>query len=99
VFTTHTPVPAGHDQFSIDLVKQVLGPRKEFDNLKEVFCHGDLLNMTYLALNLSQLINGVAKKHGEISQQMFAKYRIEYITNGVHVNRWMSNSFKESLDD
>ncbi|HJY62685.1 MAG TPA: alpha-glucan family phosphorylase [Ignavibacteria bacterium] len=99
VFTTHTPVPAGHDQFPMELVKQVLGPREEFDNLKEVFCHGNLLNMTYLALNLSHFINGVAKKHGEISKHMFAKYRVEYITNGVHVNTWLSNSFKELLND
>ena len=98
VFTTHTPVPAGHDQFPMDLVKQVLGPREEFDNLKEVFCHGNLLNMTYLALNLSHFINGVAKKHGEISKDLFAKYRIDYITNGVHINTWMSKPFKELLN-
>ena len=98
VFTTHKPVPAGHDKFPMDLVKQVLGPREEFDNLKEVFCHGNLLNMTYLALNLSHFINGVAKKHGEISKDLFAKYRIDYITNGVHINTWMSKPFKELLN-
>jgi starch phosphorylase len=61
VFTTHTPVSAGQDQFPMDLVNRILGRREVFD-MPEVFCCEGLLNLTYLALNLSHYINGVAKK-------------------------------------
>jgi len=98
VFTTHTPVKAGHDQFPLDLVKRVLG-RSEIFNMHEVFCCEGVLNMTYLALNLSHYINGVAKRHGEVSQHMFAKYRIDSITNGVHVGRWTSEPFIKLFDE
>jgi starch phosphorylase len=87
VFTTHTPVAAGHDQFPMELVRGVLG-RDEVEEMRDVFCCGDLLNMTFLALNLSHYVNGVAKKHGEISRHMFAGYNIDAITNGVHGATW-----------
>jgi glycogen phosphorylase len=80
VFTTHTPVPAGHDKFPMELVGQVLGRREVYD-MKEVFCCEGVLNMTHLALNLSHYINGVAKRHGEISRLMFSRYVIDAITN------------------
>jgi len=87
VFTTHTPVAAGHDQFPMELVHRMLG-RYEVEEMKDVFCCGDLLNMTFLALNLSRYVNGVAKKHGEVSRLMFAGYNIDAITNGVHAATW-----------
>lgn len=58
VFTTHTPVAAGHDQFPLKLVQQLLGPPELFE-MKEVFCCEGVMNMTYLALNLSHYVNGV----------------------------------------
>ncbi len=97
VFTTHTPVPAGHDQYSIDLVNRVIGRREVYD-LKEVFCCEGRLNMTFLGFNLSHYINGVAKKHGEISRLMFARYNIESITNGVHATAWTAKPFVEVYD-
>lgn len=103
VFTTHTPVPAGHDRFGIDLVKQVLGRSNLFD-MHEVFCCAGELNMTYLALNLSHYVNGVAKKHGEVSRQMLTPkdsdhhYQIDHITNGVHVRTWASPAFAKLFD-
>ena len=87
VFTTHTPVPAGHDKFPMELVAQVLG-RREIYEMKEVFCCEGILNMTYLAANLSHYINGVAKRHGEITRLMFSRYVIDAITNGVHAGTW-----------
>lgn len=87
VFTTHTPVEAGHDKFPYALVKQVLGEIIPFDVLKDI-AGKDSLNMTLLALNLSKYINGVAKKHGEVSQHMFPGYHIHAITNGVHTFTW-----------
>lgn len=98
VFTTHTPVKAGHDQFAMDLVKRVLG-RPEIFDMHEVFCCEGVLNMTYLALNLSHYVNGVAKRHGEVSQHMFARYRIDSITNGIHVGRWTSEPFVKLFDE
>lgn len=97
VFTTHTPVPAGHDQFPFELVGRVLG-RHEMFEMKDVFCCDDRLNMTYLALNLSHFVNGVAKKHTEVTRMMFAKYKIDDITNGVHAPTWTSGPFRELFD-
>jgi glycogen phosphorylase len=97
VFTTHTPVPAGHDQFPLDLVSQVLG-RQEALTMPEVFCCEGRLNMTYLALNLSHYVNGVAKKHGEVSQHLFAGYVIDSITNGVHAATWAAEPFQHLYD-
>jgi starch phosphorylase len=97
VFTTHTPVPAGHDQFPLDLVTQVLGRREVYD-MRDVFCCEGVLNLTFLALNLSAYVNGVARRHAEVSQLMFARYRIDAITNGVHVPTWVSEPFRALFD-
>jgi len=87
VFTTHTPVPAGQDQFPLDLVDRVLG-KKEVAEMKDVFCCDGVLNMTYLALNLSHYVNGVALRHREVSSTLFPAYEIHQITNGVHARTW-----------
>jgi len=97
VFTTHTPVPAGHDRFPTELINQVLG-RAETEAMKEVLLWDDYLNMTYLALNLSHYVNGVAKKHAEVLRQMFDQYRIDAITNGVHATTWTSPAFQALFD-
>jgi starch phosphorylase len=97
VFTTHTPVPAGHDKFPLELAMRVLG-RKEIPEMQDVFCYDGLLNMTHLALNLSDYVNGVAKRHAEVSRLMFAEYPIHAITNGVHVPSWVSPSFASLFD-
>jgi glycogen phosphorylase len=97
VFTTHTPVPAGHDQFPTELLSRVLG-RPEVDAIKAVFSWDNYLNMTYLALNLSHYVNGVAKRHAEVLRQMFAQYRIDAITNGVHATTWTSQPFQALFD-
>lgn len=103
VFTTHTPVASGHDRFSLDFVQRFLGPPELFD-LHEVFCCAGELNMTYLALNLSRYVNGVAKRHGEVSRQLLTPrdadhhYQIDSITNGVHLPTWASPSFTALFD-
>ena len=98
VFTTHTPVPAGHDKFPLDLVDRLFGKRPGYDPLRDlVICDG-VLNMTYLALNLSGYINGVAQKHGEVSRQMFANYTIDSITNGVHAATWVAPPLQKLFD-
>ena len=97
VFTTHTPVEAGHDRFSYDLVREVLGEPIPFDVLRDLGGSGKL-NMTLLAMNLSQYINGVAKKHSEVSKVLFPGYKIQAITNGVHTFTWVSEPFARLYD-
>jgi starch phosphorylase len=97
VFTTHTPVEAGHDKFPYDLVSRVLGEPIPLHVLKDL-AGDDHLNMTRLALNLSRYVNGVAKKHGEVSQNMFPGYEIHAITNGVHSYTWTCDSLKKIYD-
>ena len=97
IFTTHTPVPVGHDQFSYDLVKDVLGEAVPVDVL-QMLAGQERLNMTLLALNMSAYVNGVAKRHGQISQEMFPGYTIDSITNGIHSATWTAPSFQELYD-
>ncbi len=99
VFTTHTPVPAGHDQFPLAMVRRVLTDYHGAYNRRAVeFCLDNVLNMTYLALDNSHYVNGVAKKHGEISRQMFAQYKVDSITNGVHAGFWIAPPIQAVLD-
>jgi glycogen phosphorylase len=120
VFTTHTPVPAGHDKFpveyltrlfpdqnrlfdqndesSVDLIKSILQVEQSYPDLQEAAKCGASLNMTYLALGLSNYVNGVAKLHGAVSRKMFPNVPIEAITNGVHAATWASPSFRDLFD-
>jgi starch phosphorylase len=96
LFTTHTPVEAGHDHFPLDLVGRTLTDIPM--PLIEQFQHEGELHLTYLALDLSHYVNGVAKKHGEVSRRMFPGYSIDSITNGVHSATWTSRSFVRLYD-
>ena len=98
VFTTHTPVPAGHDQFGIDQMYQVLGHDRAAAIDQFGCLHNGLMNMTYIALRFSRFVNGVAMQHGKVSQQMFPDYKVYSITNGVHAATWLSPQFQELLD-
>jgi starch phosphorylase len=98
VFTTHTPVPAGHDRFTFDLSRQVLGEKSAAALEKFGCCHDDMLNMTYIALHHSRYINGVAMQHGRVSREMFPEYDVHAITNGVHAATWIQPSMQALLD-
>jgi starch phosphorylase len=98
IFTTHTPVPAGHDEFPRSLVEEVLGDERVKLLDEAGVLHADKLNMTYLALNLSAYVNGVAMRHGEVSRDMFPTYVISAITNGVHATTWTATAIKELFD-
>ncbi len=100
VFTTHTPVPAGHDVFPEDMIKEFLGKYLSDEEIDFLCANGeeDKLNMTLIALRFSHYINGVAKKHAEISRSMFPGYPIDSITNGVHHVFWTSAPFKNLYD-
>lgn len=98
VFTTHTPVPAGHDNFSFDLVERVLGGALAGALKRSACCPIGTLNMTYLALYHSRYINGVAMRHGEISRGMYPNYPVNSITNGVHAVTWTASPFQRLYD-
>jgi starch phosphorylase len=98
IFTTHTPVPAGHDQFKTELVRQVLGDIRCKELESTNCCGSEGLNMTYLALRCSHYINGVGMHHGEVSRTMYPRYPIRAITNGVHAVTWSSAPFQEVYD-
>lgn len=114
IFTTHTPVPAGHDAFPVSMFEHYLGPvlaslpddrqaiiELGLDRSKNVF------NMTYLAMNTATMRNGVSKLHGQVSREMFRAFHsnlnpseipIGYVTNGVHLRTWMAGEIKELFD-
>ena len=96
VFTTHTPVPAGHDQFPADLAHRVLGTRR--CELAQACQHQGALNMTLLALRGSRFVNGVAMRHGEVSHSLYPGYPIHSITNGVHAVAWAAPAFQSLYD-
>ena len=99
VFTTHTPVPAGHDRFSTEQAIRILGSERTA-RLEALGCFREgLLNMTLLALRFSRHANGVSMQHGKVSRAMFPEFTIGTITNGVHAPTWMSEPLQKMLDD
>jgi starch phosphorylase len=98
VFTTHTPVPAGHDRFSLEQGNRILGEDRIAFLESKGCIHEGLLNMTYVALCFSRFVNGVAMQHGKVSRAMFPDYKISAITNGVHAATWTSASFQGLYD-
>jgi starch phosphorylase len=98
VFTTHTPVPAGHDRFSTEQANRILGSDRT-SRLDQMGCFRDgMLNMTLLALRFSRFANGVAMQHTKISCAMFPEFAIDSITNGVHAPTWVSEPFQKLMD-
>jgi starch phosphorylase len=98
VFTTHTPVPAGHDRFSTEQAIRILGGDRTA-RLEMLGCFRDgMLNMTLLALRFSRYANCVAMQHAKVSRAMFPEFAIDSITNGVHAPTWVSESFQNLMD-
>ncbi|HKO88774.1 MAG TPA: alpha-glucan family phosphorylase, partial [Burkholderiales bacterium] len=98
VFTTHTPIEAGHDQFPYDLADRLLNDIVDGSVLRQ-FAGEDRLNMTRLALNLSEHVNGVARRHAEVSRRMFPGYDVAAVTNGVHPWTWACDSMRALYDE
>lgn len=100
-FTTHTPVEAGQDRFSYELADRLLDhggvESVTLATLKQLG-GADCLNMTQLALNLSEFVNGVAKRHAETSSRMFPGHIVRAITNGVHPHTWTAPGFRRVYD-
>src|ERR1700761_6455310 len=98
VFTTHTPVPAGHDRFSMEQGNRILGSERTTLIERVGGCHDGMLNMTYIALRFARYVNGVAMQHGKVSREMFPDYTIDAITNGVHAATWTAPAFRVLFD-
>jgi starch phosphorylase len=98
VFTTHTPLPAGHDEFPIELVREALGNERANFLVEAQCCGNGVLSMTNLALNFSRYINGVSMRHEEVARNTFMNHHIDAITNGVHALTWTSPPFRELFD-
>jgi alpha-glucan phosphorylase-like protein len=116
LFTTHTPVPAGHDSCPDELFKSYKDPiaiqlgitMDELMLLGKAGSNEGRFNMSFLAANLSQEINGVSKLHGDVSKQLLSElYRgflpeeldnIGFVTNGVHYPTWAAPDWKAVHD-
>ncbi|MFW0838153.1 MAG: alpha-glucan family phosphorylase [Candidatus Komeilibacteria bacterium] len=98
VFTTHTPVAAGHDQFTQTLWRKLLGDFVPPSIYKKIITPEKKVSMTLLALTMSTYINGVAKQHARVTREMFPSYHINSITNGVHPPSWTSPAWSDLFD-
>ena len=98
IFTTHTPVPAGHDKFPLEMVRHVLGDERVALLEGSGGVHEGMLNMTHLALHLTRFVNGVAMRHRDVSRGMFPEYPVNSITNGVHAVTWTGPEFAALFD-
>ncbi len=110
VFTTHTPVPAGIDRFSHQLMERYLGVWSDrygvsigdLLDLAHMPGEPDSFNMAAFCLRLARTSNGVSQLHGAVSREMFAGipggHQIVAVTNGVHARTWISNELQEEFD-
>ncbi len=110
LFTTHTPVPAGHDVFEEDMMRVYMShyPERLKITWEEMMQLGrlnpeDKFSMSILAANVSQEVNGVSMLHGKVSQEMFVNMwkgyfseenHVGYVTNGVHYQTWTAKEWK-----
>ncbi len=113
VFTTHTPVPAGHDIFERHLVEKYLGPSVrdlglDFEQVYQLGLNsGNGFNMTCLALRCTRFHNGVSRIHGMVASEMEASMwpqipahenPITHITNGVHLQTFLAREWVSLFD-
>ena len=117
IFTTHTPVPAGHDRFDVEQVRGCAGADflADFGDAREdALATGvrplqspTVFEMTVLALRLAGHVNGVAKRHGAVSREIWRdlwgdrpvdEVPIGSITNGVHLATWLANPMMRLFD-
>ncbi|NWG87016.1 MAG: alpha-glucan family phosphorylase [Hydrogenophilaceae bacterium] len=115
VFTTHTPVPAGHDHFAEEMIWSYFASccselgisREDFLSLGGAG-HGNDFNMTKLALHGSRHHNGVSRIHGDVSSRICGdiwpqvtpeESPMDYITNGVHVSSFLAQEWQDLFDN
>jgi glycogen phosphorylase len=96
-FTTHTPVAAGHDRFSLDDTRRIVGHHPAFNESLR-YCSGGWLNLTALAMHFSSYCNAVSQRHGEVSRKLLNDSSVDALTNGVHAPTWVSRPVQAVLD-
>ncbi len=113
MFTTHTPVPAGHDVFGLEIMDRYFGDfywqlgadREKVLSLGRI---GDGFNMTRLAVTVSTMVNGVSKLHEEVTKELLHQWMphipmedipVASITNGIHLGTWLSPGMKALFDE
>jgi len=94
-FTTHTPVPAGHDHFALERVNKLLHGLIPENLQLPSLVKDSRLHMTELGLYFSRSINGVSKLHGDVAQEQFPEHQIGYITNGVYHPYWICSQIRK----
>jgi starch phosphorylase len=116
VFTTHTPVPAGHDAFTTEQLAACAGPvweemgidRDAFFGLGTHPAVPGQFHMTVTAMRLSARVNGVSRRHGQVSRNIWRELwpnrhweavPIGHVTNGVHLATWMASPIMALLDE
>jgi starch phosphorylase len=116
IFTTHTPVPAGHDAFSVEQLEACAGPVWEEmgisrEQLFAIGAHPALpgqFHMTVTAMRLSSRVNGVSRRHGQVSRNLWRDLwpgrpweavPVGHVTNGVHLATWMASPIMALLDE
>jgi starch phosphorylase len=97
IFTTHTPVEAGHDKFDYGLVEDMIRDKNDIEIMRK-YGGADRFNTSLFALNLSYYVNGVTKTHSRVSSELFPGYSIQAITNGVHSYTWTCPFFRDLFD-
>ncbi|MBO9600747.1 MAG: alpha-glucan family phosphorylase, partial [Cohnella sp.] len=112
VFTTHTPVPAGHDVFPVDMIDRYFGDYywqlgSDRERVLSLGLVDGAFNMTRLAVSTSSKVNGVSKLHGEVTRDLFHRWMphipkqdipVDSITNGIHIGTWLAAGMKELFD-
>jgi starch phosphorylase len=118
VFTTHTPVAAGNDEFDVDLLARAFGPsyekelglsHEEFVALGRIDAQNprEAYGLTPLAIRMCRSTNGVSRKHGEVSRELWQKLwpektieqiPITHVTNGVHSPTWVAPLLRQLYD-
>lgn len=96
VFTTHTPISAGHEVFTNEQIREYLGD--DFEVLDSQFKDSEHIKLTEICLFYSKFANGVSEKHSKVASKMFPEYTFDFITNGVEVNSWVNPVMAELFD-
>ncbi len=104
LFTTHTPVPAGHDRFDWADVNEVVGDLMPDDVVELVKSVGDpedgaRCSMSHLAVALAEQVNAVSNLNAQVASTMFDNYHIHPLTNGVHHITWTSPTMAALFDE
>jgi len=98
LFTTHTPVPAGHDHFSVERCRNLLNDLLPTGLKLPSLVLNSRLHMTELGLHFSRAANAVSRLHQSTAQAQFPMFSFDYVTNGVYHPYWVGKLYRELFD-